>query len=142
MRRRGSSDRRQPTPRTLSAALGCWLAISAMAWPHSTIQRASTFLSGAAIVILELAFRRSEWAHRATGLVGTWVVLSLFLIWPRPLTAWNNLSVGLLVASLSAGDADRSIGRRRRRADRTAGLNPPSPPSTLLRGEDPPRNRL
>lgn len=98
----------------LNATIGCWLAISAIAWPHSMIQRVSTLLSGVTIVFLELVFRNSEPAHRATGLVGSWVVLSLFIIWPRPLTAWNNVAIGLLIASLAAMDGDRPLLRRRR----------------------------
>ncbi|HVR61257.1 MAG TPA: hypothetical protein VMU50_05125 [Polyangia bacterium] len=101
------------TPRTLNAVLGCWLAISAVAWPHSGTQRASTLLSGATIVLLEVAGRKNQWAHRTTGLIATWVVLSLFVLWPRPRTAWNNLGAGLLIASLSVIEADRVFLRRR-----------------------------
>ena|SRR5258708_6447325 len=102
------------TPRTFNAALGCWLALSTLAWPHSPAQRLSTFLSGAVIVILELSGRKTDWAHRLTGLVASWVVMSLFLIWPRPLTAWNNVVIGLLIASLSAMEPDRLLTRRHR----------------------------
>jgi hypothetical protein len=46
-------------------------------------------------------------------LAGTWAVISMFWIWPRPLTAWNNLLVGLIIAVLSAMDADRPLRGRR-----------------------------
>lgn len=110
------------TFRAVNTALGCWLAASAIVWPHSAAQRANTLLAGVAIVVLERFSRKHEWAHRATGLVGSWVVLSLFLLWPRPLTAWNNLVTGLLVATLSASDPNRRlpVGARKYRRAPTA----------------------
>ncbi|HXI60517.1 MAG TPA: hypothetical protein VNO55_30860 [Polyangia bacterium] len=103
------------TPRFFNTALAGWLAVSALLWPHSTPQRISTFVSGALILLLETAARRVEWAHRLTGLVASWVILSLFVIWPRPMTAWNNLLIGVAVAVFSVMEADRPVTRRRRR---------------------------
>ena len=97
--------------------LAGWLVLSALAWPHQLKQQVSTILSGLLVVGLESLYRRYEWAHRATGLVATWVILSMFWIWPRPLTAWNNLLVGLLIAVFSALEGDRllrPLARRRR----------------------------
>ncbi len=104
----------QRTPRVLNAVLALWLLASSVLWPHAPAQRISTIISGALVLLLEWLSRKVEWAHRLSGLVATWVILALFVIWPSPITAWNNLLVGLTIAVLSTLDPHRPLVRRRR----------------------------
>ena len=104
----------QATPRVFNAVLAVWLLASSVLWPHAQAQRLSTMGSGAVVLLLEWLSRKVEWAHRLSGLVATWVILALFVIWPSPITAWNNLLVGLIMAVLSTLDPDRPFVRRRR----------------------------
>jgi hypothetical protein len=99
-------------PRALNLVLAAWLSLSALLFPHLPAQRVVSLLSGIAAAGLALMARRSVAAHRAVVAVGFGIILSFFLFWPLPATAWNNTVVAIAMAWLATMDPDQfSSGR-------------------------------
>jgi hypothetical protein len=101
-------------PRALNLVLAAWLSVSAFLFPHLPAQRVTSLLSGIAAITLALLARRSLAAHRAVVAVGFWIILSLFLFWPLPTTAWNNTVVALAMVCFATMNPDQFSSRRRR----------------------------
>lgn len=104
-------------PRALNLVLAAWLSVSAFLFPHLPAQRVVSLLSGVAGIALALMARRSLAAHRAVAALAFGIILSFFLFWPLPATAWNNTVVAIAMACLATRDPDQfSSGRRRVRS--------------------------
>src|SRR5690349_21620078 len=85
-----------------STALGVWLFITALLWPHVRGMTINTMLMGAIVVVSSLLSIRLPVFRYVTGAAGVWVVASLFA-WPdySPATVWNNCMVGAGIALAS-----------------------------------------
>ncbi len=101
-------------PRALNLVLAGWLSVSAFLFPHLPAQRVVSLLSGIAAVTLGLMARRSVVAHRAVAAVAFWIILSLFIFWPLPATAWNNTVVAIAMVWFATMKPDQFSARRRR----------------------------
>jgi hypothetical protein len=53
-------------------------------------------------------------AHRAVVAVAFWIILSFFLFWPLPATAWNNTIVAIAMVCFATMNPDQFSSRRRR----------------------------
>jgi hypothetical protein len=101
-------------PRMLNLILGAWLSASAFLFPHVAAQRVISLVSGIGAVSLALLARRSTLAHRAVAVVAFWLILSFFLFWPLPATAWSNTVVAVAMVCFATMDPERLPRRRRR----------------------------
>ncbi len=104
-------DRRSNTfSRTVNAALGAWLFISAFVWPHSEVSRINTAVCGLLVVIFALSALKIPAMRWLNTAVGVWVVIGAALLPHASVaTVWNNVIAGLLVLLVSVGGLSRPM---------------------------------
>jgi hypothetical protein len=94
-------------------ALGIWLAISGLAWPHTVIQSWNAIVVGALIALFGILSMGYAWAYRVGIGLAAWLFLSLFVFGRvSPATFWNNVFVAFLVFLASVVDTPHTFQAR------------------------------
>ncbi len=99
--------------RAVNVILGVWLFISAFAWPHTTAQRADTWILGVLCVAFALIATREPSVRWLNTALAIWLFIS---VWALPHqnvgTMWNNalVAIAIFIVSLVPGVARRAIG--------------------------------
>jgi hypothetical protein len=101
----GTSGRERAgiAPRVANAALGAWLVLSVLAWPHLGPEGFNTLVTG--LLVLTVA-PIAVWAPRmrfGTLFLGVWLFLTTFLfVHQRTFTFWHDLVASLVLLALAA----------------------------------------
>lgn len=102
------------SPNLVNAVLGAWLAGSALLWPHSTAELASSVVTGAVIVVASVMSARKPKARYAATLASMWLLLSVWVFAPVARASfWNALLVSFAVFFLSLSEPETTVAKGR-----------------------------
>ena len=87
----------------VAVALGVWLFLSALAWPHSAGELYGGALTGALVVSFALATLGGRpWGRYATAALGAWLVfMPILLLEPSRFARVNHPLVGAAIVVLA-----------------------------------------
>lgn len=109
---------RQTVSATVGVALGVWLAVSALIWPHTVSQRINQVICGALVALFAAASRMTPSVRLLSMLMAVWLFIASVLLPSH--SAWailNNQVVAFLVfltAIATPGTSRRTVQARRR----------------------------
>jgi hypothetical protein len=88
--------------RAANVALGIWLFISGMLWPHSPAEYLNTALCGLAIAVVAFISMSASQIRFINSALSIWLFISAFVLPTVTLgTAWHNAILAVFVFVLS-----------------------------------------